>query len=59
MKELKFSFLVYKEMAITGLYNGSEHVVEVFDPHPNIKAMRHPRTLVSFWSHHEKMVCID
>ena len=21
--------------------------------------MRHPRTMISFWTHHEKTVCID
>lgn len=26
---------------------------------PNIKVIRHPRNLISFWSHHEKIVVID
>ena len=26
---------------------------------PQIKVVRHPKTLLSFWSHHEKLVIID
>mmetsp|Transcript_19120 Transcript_19120/g.18770 ORF Transcript_19120/g.18770 Transcript_19120/m.18770 type:complete len:104 (+) Transcript_19120:339-650(+) len=27
--------------------------------HKNIKVIRHPRTFLSMWSHHEKIVVID
>ena len=29
------------------------------DLHENIKVLRHPRTFVSLWSHHEKICIID
>ena len=55
---VKVYILVYKEVTFSGLYNNSQHVLTMFD-HPNIHAMRHPRTVICFWSHHEKMVCVD
>lgn len=51
--------LVWKEVEIAGLYNLSSHTKEVLERHDNIKVFRHPTSLISFWSHHEKICVID
>jgi len=56
---VKVFILVYKEVTFSGLYNNSQHVINSFLNNENIHVMRHPRTVVCFWSHHEKIVCID
>lgn len=53
---VKIYILVWKEVEIAGLYNLSSHVKEVLQgKHKNIIVFRHPTTLISFWSHHEKI----
>lgn len=59
-KGIKIFVLLWKEVEIAGLYNASLHAKNSISKlHPNIKVIRHPRTLISMWSHHEKIVVID
>ena len=47
-------------MEFAGLYQDSAHTKEHLQSlHRNIKVLRHPRTFVSLWSHHEKLCIID
>lgn len=56
---VKVYVVVYKEFAMS-MNNDSEHTKLALEKlHPNIKVLRHPNVVVSLWSHHEKMVCID
>jgi len=59
---VKIFILIYKEVEV-GFYHNSAHTkltLQNMDlEHKNIKVMRHPRTIVSLWSHHEKIVVID
>lgn len=51
--------LIYKEFS-GSLYNDSEHTKETLEKiHPNIKVIAHPKSILFFWSHHEKMVIVD
>lgn len=53
---VKVFIIVYKEVEIAGLYHDSAYVkVTLQSKHDNIKVLRHPRTIVSYWSHHEKL----
>jgi phospholipase D1/2 len=57
---VKVYVLLWKEVEIAGLYNNSEHTKEMLERQSsNIRVLRHPRTLISFWSHHEKIFVID
>ena len=57
---VKIFILVWKEVELAGLYNASTYVkTKLMKLHKNIKVIRHPRTLISMWSHHEKIVVID
>jgi phospholipase D1/2 len=57
---VKIFILVWKEVELAGLYNASTYVkTTLMKLHKNIKVIRHPRTLISMWSHHEKIVVID
>lgn len=57
---VKIFILLWKEVEFAGLYNNSAHTKEMIAPkHANIKVLRHPRSLISFWSHHEKICVID
>jgi phospholipase D1/2 len=59
-KNVKIFILVWKEVEVAGLYNASTHVKStLMKLHKNIKVIRHPRTIISMWSHHEKIVVID
>jgi phospholipase D1/2 len=59
-KGVKVFVLVWKEVEIAGLYNNSSHVKSTLQGlSNNIKVIRHPRTFLSMWSHHEKLVVID
>lgn len=51
--------ILYREIE-EALYNNSARVKDYLSVcHPNIHVVRHPRYLIHFWSHHEKMVIID
>jgi len=55
-KNVKIFILVWKEVEVAGLYNASTHVKNyLMTLSKNIKVIRHPRTLISMWSHHEKI----
>ena len=55
----KVYILLYKEVE-RALKINSIHTKKVLqDLSPYIKVIRHPRKLISFWSHHEKIVVID
>ena len=42
------------------LYNNSNYVKKYFGKlHFNIHVVRHPRYLIHYWSHHEKMCIVD
>jgi phospholipase D1/2 len=58
---VKIYILIWKEVEIGGqLYNFSRHSMELFaSQSKNINVIRHPNTLISFWSHHEKICVID
>ena len=59
-KDVRIFILVWKEVEVAGLYNASSHVKNsLMKLHKNIKVIRHPRTFLSMWSHHEKIVVID
>lgn len=58
-KGVKIYILVYKEVTVT-MYNDSLHCKNRLESlSKNIRVIRHPATLVSYWSHHEKMVIVD
>lgn len=53
---VKIYVLLWKEVEIAGLYNSSAHTAKMLmDQSENIQVLRHPVTLISFWSHHEKI----
>jgi phospholipase D1/2 len=53
---VKIFIIVYKEVEIAGLYHDSAYTkLALQSKHENIKVLRHPRTIVSYWSHHEKL----
>lgn len=55
---VKIYILLYKEFHTLG--NQSKHAKKVLESlSPNIKVIRHPKTIVSLWAHHEKMVIVD
>jgi phosphatidylserine/phosphatidylglycerophosphate/cardiolipin synthase-like enzyme len=57
---VKIYVLLWKEVEIAGLYNLSAHTKTMLETQSsNIQVIRHPRTLISFWSHHEKICVID
>ena len=56
---VKVCVMLYKEFS-QGMMNNSEHSEKFLEQlHPNIEVSRHPMYTVWFWSHHEKLVCID
>jgi len=58
-KGVRVYILLYKEIE-RALTIKSIYTKEVLSRlHPNIHVIRHPRKLISFWSHHEKIVVID
>lgn len=57
---VKIYIIIYKEVEYVGLYHMSSYVKNwMQDLHENIKVLRHPRTFISLWSHHEKICVID
>jgi len=57
---VKVYVLLWKEVEVAGLYNLSSHTKEMLERQSsNIQVIRHPRTFISFWSHHEKICVID
>lgn len=50
---------MYREIE-DALYNNSGYAKKFLEKcHSNIHVVRHPRFLIHFWSHHEKMVIVD
>lgn len=54
---VKIFIIVYKEVEFAGLYHNSAHTKHTLQSrNPEyIKVLRHPRSFVSLWSHHEKI----
>lgn len=57
---VKVYILVYNESK-NPMYNDSEYVKKTLERlnKANIKVIRHPKFLLPYWSHHEKMVLVD
>ena len=51
--------LLFKEVEMALPLNSAFSKIELTGASSNIRVTRHPRSLVSFWSHHEKMIVID
>jgi phosphatidylserine/phosphatidylglycerophosphate/cardiolipin synthase-like enzyme len=52
---VKIFIIIYKEVSV-GFYHNSAHTMMALqNMHENIKVLRHPRTFISLWSHHEKI----
>lgn len=59
-RDVMIFILLWKEVELAGLYNASVYAKNtLMKLNKNIKVIRHPRTLISMWSHHEKIVVID
>lgn len=57
---MKIYVLLFKEVEIAlGLKSLYSKRTLLKKHRENIKVIRHPRTLISLWSHHEKIVLID
>ena len=58
---VKIFIIVYKEVEFAGLYHNSAHTKHTLQSRnpDQIKVLRHPRSFVSLWSHHEKICVID
>lgn len=57
---VKIYVLVWRELKIGGIYNSSEYVKSSLEgKHKNISVIRHPKSTLSLWSHHEKLCVID
>eukprot|EP00742_Colponemidia_sp_Colp-10_P008039 GILJ01008674.1.p1 GENE.GILJ01008674.1~~GILJ01008674.1.p1 ORF type:complete len:1307 (-),score=215.05 GILJ01008674.1:364-4284(-) len=60
---VKIYISIYKEMQVALTINSAHTKMALRRLHPNIKVMRHPDHVglsgVFFWSHHEKIVCVD
>jgi len=56
---VKIYVLIYREFE-QALANNSMHTyVTLIEKIPNINVLRHPKTLIRLWSHHEKSCTID
>lgn len=56
------NIIVYREIAGTLCVNSEfvkKWIEDMNGQNPNITVIRHPRYIVHFWSHHEKMCLID
>lgn len=60
---VKVYVIVYKEVTQTMTMSSAHTKHHLESLHPNIKCFRHPDHLggevTLFWSHHEKLVCVD
>jgi len=56
---VKVYILIYKEVERALKIKSIFTKKELTKLSTNIKVIRHPRKLISFWSHHEKIVVID
>ena len=51
--------IMFKEVELALGLNSNYSKTILTNSSPNIRVLRHPRTLISFWSHHEKLIIID
>ena len=56
---VKVYVLLYKEVPFVCPLNSKYAKEVLISLSPNIKVARHPNELISFWSHHEKILIID
>lgn len=56
---VKVYVLIYKEVSFATSSNSKYAKKYLNSLSPNIQATRHPNALISFWSHHEKLLVVD
>ena len=58
-RNVKIYIIIYKEVAKV-VSNDSQHTKQYLESlHPNIFVLRHPKSFLFLWSHHEKIVVVD